>query len=217
MYHKLIYIPKGSAVPDGGGEDKEIPHEGVIRIFRSHVNDTCFRSLKDFQSSRQNDPHGEHIRADSRPDYFYKTYQETAEYIDLIPPRTLSTYKSPIVIQNDIVYDEKPRLVNEFIAFLDDVNGCSGCLVEEKSSEGRWNLGYHEKQVSTNSTFSRIHPRPPHKGHGMDTTNFLSVLKAKPSIEGPRRVKFAHLRGEDECRKFIKKHLLPIIGSRPPT
>eukprot|EP00986_Skeletonema_menzelii_P015004 scaffold10826_cov136-Skeletonema_menzelii.AAC.3 len=217
LYHKLIYIPKGSVVPNGGGENKLIPHEGMIRIFRSHVNDTCFQSLKDFQSSRQNDPHGEHIRADSRPDYYYRTYQETAEYLDLIPPRTLHrTYNTAIIIQNNIEYDEKPRLVNEFVAFLDDVTGCSGSLAQEKSSEGRWNLGYHEIVNVRDSTFSRIHPRPPHKGHGTDTTSFLSVLKAKPSIlEGPRRVKFAHLRGEDECRKFIKKHLLPIIGSRP--
>jgi len=188
----------------------------MIRIFRSHVNDTCFQSLKDFQSSRQNDPHGEHIRADSRPDYYYRTYKETAQYIDLIPPRALTwTYDTTIIIENDIEYDEKPRLVNEFIAFLDDVTGASGSLVQEKSSEGRWNLGYHEIVNVRDSTFSRIHPRPPHKGHGTETTNFLSVLKAKSSMLGPRRVKFAHLKGDDECRTFIRKHLLPIIGPRP--
>lgn len=39
LYHKLMYIPKGVSVPiGGGGKDKLIPHEGIIRIFRSHVN-----------------------------------------------------------------------------------------------------------------------------------------------------------------------------------
>jgi len=217
LYHKLVYIPKGSAVPDGGGNDKHIPHEGMIRIFRSHVNDACFQSLKDFQSNRQNDPHGEHNRADSRPDYYYRTYKETAQCIELIPPKALTwTYDSAIIIENDIEYDEKPRLVNEFTAYLDDVNGASGSLVQEKSKEGRWNLGYHEIVNVRDSTFSRIHPRPPRKGHGTDTTNFLKILKAKPSMLGPRRVKLAHLScGEDRCRTFIKKHLLPIIGPRP--
>ena len=217
LYHKLIYIPKGSALPpDCGERDENIPREGIIRIFRSHVNDTCLQSLKDFQSSRQNDPHGEHIRADSRPDYYYRTYKEISCCLDLIPPKSLTwTDKSAVIIENDIVYDDKPRLVNEFIAYLDDVTGVSGSLAQEKSSEGRWNLGYHEFVNVRDATFSRLHPRPPREGHGTDTTTFLTVLKAKPSMLGPRRVKLAHLAGQDECRTFIKKHLLPIIGARP--
>lgn len=242
LYHKLMYIPKGVSVPrGGGGKDKLIPHEGIIRIFRSHVNgkmafryipplyhstlttvfvikDTCFQSFKDYRSNRQNDQtHREHNRADSRPDYYYRTYREISQCIELVPPKALTwTYDSAIIIDNDIEYDDKPRLINEFTACLDDVNGASGSLVEEKSKEGRWNLGYHEVVSLRDATFSRVHPRPPRKGHGTDTTNFLKVLKAKPSMLGPRRVKLAHLAcGDDKCRIWLKKHLLPIIGPRP--
>ena len=183
-------------------------------MFFPHT-DTCFQSLKDYRSNRQNDRTHED-RVDSRPDYFYRTYKETAQCIDLVPPKSLKwTNDSPIIIENDIEYDDKPRLVNEYTACLDDVNGASGSLVEEKSKEGRWNLGYHEVVNLRDSSFSRIHPRPPRKGYGTDTTNFLKVLKAKPSSLGPRRVKLAHLScGEDKCRIWLKK-LLPIIGPRP--
>jgi len=220
LYHRIAYIPKGGQVPpEEDAETAMIPHEGILRIYRSHVNDTCYQSLKDYRSSRQNDPSHEvlHNRADSRPDYFFKTYKETAKVLTLVPPKALKwTNDSSIVIENDIEYDDKPRLVNEYTACLDDVNGAAGSLVEEKSKEGRWNLGYHEVVNLRDSTFSRIHPRPPRKGHGVDTTNFLKVLKAKPSSLGPRRVKLAHLScGEDKCRIWIKKHLLPILGPRP--
>ena len=79
---------------------------------------------------------------------------------------------------------------------------------------GHWNLGYHEIRRVSDMTTSRCIPRPPLNAHGESTTSFLRACGARPA-EDPRWIKFCHLIGDDRCRRFLKEHLLPMIGPRP--
>lgn len=141
-------------------------------------------------------------------------YSETPECIELILPRPLP-YNDAIHFVNEIEYDERPRLVNKFVACIGDINGLQNPMTKEKSKEGQWNLGYHEIVSVRDMTTTKCDPRPPLNGHGEYTTSFLRATNAKPS-DDPRWVKFCHLVGrEDRCRAFLKKCLLPMMGPRP--
>ena len=216
LYHKLCYIPKTSNdVHVGEAGMCRIPREGCLRIFRSHCTKTMDDAAKEYKRNLRNDHGSGDNREDSRPDYYYQAHRETAECIELVLPRPLLCYQdSTIQFVNEIEYDAKPRLVNKFSACIGDINGCKNNFIQEKSVEGQWNLGYHEIVSVRDMTTRSCHPRPPLNEHGEATTSFLYACGARPS-DDPRWIKLCHLVGENKCRLFLKKHLLPMIGPRP--
>mmetsp|Transcript_39845 Transcript_39845/g.95877 ORF Transcript_39845/g.95877 Transcript_39845/m.95877 type:complete len:310 (-) Transcript_39845:18-947(-) len=210
LYHKLSYFPGAtlsSSLP------RTVPREGCLNLFRSRCSDACDEATKQYKSNIQNDQGSGINRSDSRPDYYYRAHRESPECIEFVLPRPL-LWNNPIHYINEIKFDDRPRLVNKFIGCIGDINGATSPLAEEKSKEGLWNLGYHEIKSVRDMTTSNLSSRPPFNCHGEDTTNFLRACRAKPS-DDPRWLKFCHLVGEDRCRLFLKKHLLPMIGPRP--
>jgi len=115
---------------------------------------------------------------------------------------------------NEIQYDQKPRLISQYFAIIDDVNGIEPPRGEDISKEGRLDLGYHEIVSVRDSENASLDPRPPLNHLGQNTTEFLKAYNAK-AVDAPRWVRFAHIVGEDVCRMFIHKTLLPMIGPRP--
>ena len=205
IYHKIIYIP--------GVTDEKVPREGILKIHRSNCIKACDEACREFKRNLLDDEDPGVDRSDSRPDYYYRCHQEEAETIEFILPQPL-VYDSTINFDNAIEYDEKPRLINRFTCSLGDVNGAQNPLAKDKSKEGVWNLGYHEIIRVQDMITSSCSTRPPYGGHGEDSTSWLRACQARPS-DHPRWIKFAHTVGEDHCRLFLKKHLLPILGSRP--
>ena len=132
-----------------------------------------------------------------------------------ILPRPL-IYDSTISFTNEIEFDDKPRLVNKFTANIGDITGAENPLglEGEKSKEGKWNLGFFEIVRVQDMITSSCNSRPPKGGIGKDTTSWLRACGARPS-DHPRWVRFCHLVGEDQCRIFLKKHLIPMLGPRP--
>jgi hypothetical protein len=203
LYHKILYIPG--------------PPEGRLRIFRSHVNEACKEALHEYRFHRSQDENAgaSHDRRDSRPDYYFKAHRESPKCLELVPPKVLSwTFGKTFSIENEIEYDQKPRLISEYCMIIDDVNGIEH-PGSEKSKEGRLNLGFHEIiSVREPARNTCLNPRPPLNGQGQDSSEFLRACNAK-ALDAPRWIKFAHAVGEDRCRMFINKNLLPMIGSRP--
>lgn len=213
LFHKISYLTGGTRCEDTG---QIIPREGCLRIYRSNCVTACNEASKQFRANRAADDNQEIDRTDSRPDYYYRAYRETPEsHLDIMLPRPLY-YKSTVHFVNDIEYDEKPRLVNRFAtSILGDCIGVRSQMAQGNTScEGNWDLGYHEIVSVRDMAYSSCQPRPPKGGIGEDTTSFLNACKAKECCH-PRWIKFAHLVGEDQCRKFLKKHVLPAIGPRP--
>lgn len=131
-----------------------------------------------------------------------------------ILPRPL-IYDSTISFTNEIEFDDKPRLVNKFTANIGDITGAQNPLAGEgKSKEGKWNLGFFEIVRVQDMITSSCNTRPPKGDIGKDTTSWLQACGARPSNH-PRWVRFCHLVGEDHCRTFLKKHLIPMLGPRP--
>ena len=198
LYHKL---------------DVSFHRDGCLRIFRSHCKKVCSDAMNELRWNVQNDRYSALDRADSRADYYYRAHKEVPDCITLAFPSKLP-WKNTIHCVNDIVHDDKPRLVNEFVGCIGDIHGCRNSMVEETSREGLWNLGYHEIRRVSDMTTARCIPRPQYNSHGDDTTSFLRACKARVAGD-PRWIQFCHLVGDDRCRKFLKDHLLPMIGPRP--
>jgi len=213
LYHKLCYLPCTSTADNETG--RTIPREGCLRIFRSHCNKTCDDATKAYQADVQNDHYSGVNRTDSRPDYYYRAHRETPEFIDFVLPRPLP-YNSTIQFVNEIEYDDRPRLVNKFTtSILGDCIGVQSPMAQGRTSkEGQWDLGYHEIVSVRDMRTAKCHPRPPLNNPGEDTSSFLHTCKAKPS-DDPRWIKLCHLIGEDGCRNFLKRHVLPMMGPRP--
>jgi hypothetical protein len=104
--------------------------------------------------------------------------------------------------------------ITQYWATIDDVNGLEASPGKGKSKEGRLDLGYHEITSVRESRNARLNPRPSLDGQGQDSTEFLRNCNAK-AFDNPRWIRFAHLVGEDRCRMFVHKSLLPMIGRRP--
>ncbi|KAL3767857.1 hypothetical protein ACHAWO_013676 [Cyclotella atomus] len=212
LYHKIVYIPGDCNV---NSRPLPIPREGCLRIFRSHINEACKEAMNDYRSNRQNDEYENIQRIDSRPDNYYKAYQERPICIELVPPISLSwTGGCQFNIVNGISYDNKPRLISQYWATIEDVNGLKTSPGKEKSKEGRLDLGFHEISSVRESRNATLNPRPPLDGNGEDSTEFLRKCNAK-AFDNPRWIRLAHLVGEDRCRMFVHKSLLPMIGPRP--
>ena len=96
---------------------------------------------------------------------------------------------------------------------IDDVNGMKTSPGREQSTEGIIDLGYHEIVYVRNWQTARLNPRPPLNSKGEESTESLKTYKATEIM--PRWIKFAHVVGEDKCRMFVHKSLLPMIGPRP--
>jgi hypothetical protein len=238
MYHKLSYMPPGADNDETGS----ILRDGCLRIFRSHCKTVCDDAMTEYRNNLRNDQYSGFDRADSRADYYYQAHRETPQCITLAIPRPLP-WTSIIHCVNEIIYDERPRLVSKFTACIGDANGVHNPMAEGKSIEGQftrhhltgfpvsqaasqtksareseilgqWNLGYHEIRKVSDMTTACCVPRPPFNAHGQSTTSFLHACGARPA-EDPRWIKFCHLIGEDRCMRFLKEHLLPMIGPRP--
>lgn len=106
--------------------------------------------------------------------------------------------------------------MNKFTANIGDITGAQNPLglEGEKSKEGKWNLGFFEIVRVQDMITSSCNSRPPKGNTGKDTTSWLQACGARPS-DHPRWVRFCHLVGEDQCRIFLKKHLIPMLGPRP--
>ncbi len=200
IYHKIVYRPEILDITSS----RMLPVEGTLVIHRSNVETTCLEAMKK-NSSR---------------DSSYCAHREMPMCIQLIPPRKLLwAGDHQLTFVNEITWDEKPRLVGEFWVR-------SGVRNDEKSSNGvrdsglvdddgnQRNLGFHEIVSVKHGSYASVHPRPPFNKEGGCTTSFLAANKAKEP-DTPRWVKFAHIIGEDRCRMFIRKHLLPMMGTRP--
>ena len=216
LFHKVSFHEggeKGHFANGVGG--RWIPREGTLTIHRSHCTKTFDVAAKEYRDSRRNDPHSRSTRRDSRPDYFYRAHIEKEECVELVLPRPL-VWNETIHLVNEIQHDEKPRLINRFSACIGDINGAQNNAMAggSKSSEGQWDLGYHEIQSVAYMSTTSCHSRPPLGGHGEDSTEFLRAVRATPS-DDPRWVKLCHLVGEDRCRLWLNKHLLPVLGPRP--
>ena len=209
LFHKVIYI---SSPSDSAPGCRSIPPEGLLRIFRSCVNDACNQAMRDYHSDRSNDEHGDDERIDSRPDYYYRAHQETPTCLEVVPPKALP-WTDNLNIVNEIEHDQKPRLISQYRGTIDDVNGIENKLNEMKSKEGAIDLGYHEILSIRNCKNAMLNPRPPLNGKGQDSSDYINACNAKAFM--PRWVKFAHVVGQDKCRMFVHKSLLPMIGARP--
>lgn len=209
LYHKLCYIPGSTETNENS---RRVPREGYLRIFRSNCNRTCDDAMREYRTNLRNDPVG-NSRVDSRPDYYYRAKRELPDCIELVLPRPLPLAEAATFV-NKIEYDKKPRLVNKFIGCIGDINRAQHPMADNSSKEGLWNLGYHEIKSVRDMTVSKCNPRPPLNGYGDDTTSFLQTCQARPA-DDPRWIKFGHLVGEDRCRLFLMKHLLPVMGPRP--
>ena len=208
LYHKIVYVPGPSRDP------RPLPAEGCLKIFCSNIKGACKEAMYEYRSNRRNDEHIDQ-RIDSRPDYYYKAHQENPSCLELVLPRALSwTNGSQFNLVNEIQYDQKPRLISQYFAIIDDVNGIEPPRGEDISKEGRLDLGYHEIVSVRDSENASLDPRPPLNHLGQNTTEFLKAYNAK-AVDAPRWVRFAHIVGEDVCRMFIHKTLLPMIGPRP--
>ena len=216
VYHKISYIPGCSTEDSKGRQSISLgPKEGLLQIHRSDCSIACESACREYKKNLLDDEDSgvEGDRLDSRADYYYQAYHEQAETVKFILPRPL-VYDSSINFVNEIDYDEKPRLINRFTCSLGDVNGAQNPLANGLSKEGKWDLGYHEVIRVQDMITSSCSSRPPYGGYGEDTTAWLHACQARPS-DHPRWIKFAHVMGEDHCRTFLKKHLLPMLGERP--
>lgn len=212
MYHKLIYIPASEA-SDTSDTQRFIPPEGCLRIFLSNIKKTCDAALTEYRTNQRRDENSSHTRRDSRPDYFFRTYRESPECIEFVPPFPLH-WKQEIKLVNEVEWDDKPRLICKFLTIIDDVNGIRNPLTNEISKEGRMNLGYHECVSLKDGQYALCSSRPPLNETGEDTSAYLSSYKTTQS-DTMRWIKFAHVIGEDRCQTFVKKHLIPMMGFRP--
>lgn len=131
LYHRLSYIPPGVKEDEAGS----IPREGCIRIFRSHCKKVCDDAMTEYRNNRQKDRYSGFDRADSRADYFYQAHRETPECVTLALPQPLP-WTSAIHCVNEIMSDERPRLVNKFTGCIGDINGLQSSMAEGKSREG---------------------------------------------------------------------------------
>mmetsp|Transcript_14445 Transcript_14445/g.29452 ORF Transcript_14445/g.29452 Transcript_14445/m.29452 type:complete len:260 (-) Transcript_14445:286-1065(-) len=200
MYHKVIYRPAILT----NTSSRRLPVEGTLVVHRSNVETACLEAMQ----------------KNSSGDSSYCAYREMPMCIELVLPKKLFwTGDLQLNFVNEITWDEIPRLVGEFCVRSDVKND------EKSSSQARDNkvvddgcnktsLGFHEIVSVKNRTFANIHPRPALRKHGECTTSYLAANKVDESAT-PRWVKFAHIVGEDRCRMFIRKHLLPMMGTRP--
>ena len=121
LYHRLSYIPPGVEEDETGS----IPREGCIRIFRSHCKKVCDDAMTEYRNNRQKDQYSGFDRA----------HRETPECITLAVPQPLP-WTSAIHRVNEIMFDERPRLVSKFTACIGDINGLQSSMAEGTSREG---------------------------------------------------------------------------------
>ena len=117
LYHRLSYIPPGVEEDETGS----IPREGCIRIFRSHCKKVCDDAMTEYRNNRQKDQYSGFDRA----------HREIPEWITLALPQQLP-WTSAIHCVNEIMSDERPRLVSKFTGSIGDINA----MAEGKSREG---------------------------------------------------------------------------------
>lgn len=225
LYHKIVYEPQ--TVCDASTNPR-IPLEGAIRIYRSRIKETCHEAMKE-NSAR--------YPGNNLPDHYYRAHREMPMCIELVPPRPLFwiEHSRTINFVNEIQWDKRPRLVNKFwaqIAKNDNGSNFKSSDGEEAREEDeirqdlgfheivsieneiKQDLGFHEIVSVRDNVYASLHPRPSLGQHGENTTSAL-VSKDAEASDSPRWVKLAHVAGEDCCRMFVRKHLLPMMGTRP--
>lgn len=186
LYHKILYIPRTS----GRIEGLQIPPEGCLRIYRSHVNEACYEAMQD-PAARNPTNNSENIN-------YYRAYREAPSCIEMVLPRAIYwSGGNTIQFVNEIQWDERPRLISKFW-----------------NRTTHQNLGFYEIISVRDSIYGKLFPRSPLKERGEEVTSSLSACNAEP-CDSPRWVKFAHVVGEDRCSLFLKKSLLPMMGPRP--
>lgn len=199
MYHKVTYRPAILT----NSSSRRLPAQGTLVLHRSNVETACLEAMQ----------------KDSSRDSSYCAHREMPMCVELVLPKKLFwTGDRQLNFVNEITWDERPRLVGEFCVRRDvknDEKFPSQVRDNEVDSEcNKTSLGFHEIVSVKNGTFANIHPRPALRKHGECTTSYLAANKADEP-DTFRWVKFAHIVGEDRCRIFLRKHLMPMMGTRP--
>ena len=95
----------------------------------SHCKKVCGDAMTEYRNNCQNDQYSGFDRADSHVNYYYQAHRENPECITLPIPQPLP-WSRAIHCVNEIMFNDKPRLVNKFTE-------CIGGIHALKSSQGK--------------------------------------------------------------------------------